>query len=417
MPLPSRAELLDIILAARLRRFLDGALPQSAAVWEGARPKTQMLDITHGLSLVVEKAIDEGSAGALSQCDAATYYDCLDVVDCLKWMVRHGLDIATAAAAAKSQLLPRLCIKCGDAVVQVHRRACGALTGSRVAGQCGRVPIVTSMVAATRSSEVSGWHMGADEWTFSSFVDNVYSQAASMHQAMKNCEVFEECLWQQWRLRVKPSSFLVMPVRGAEVSALRGTWRQVASFKALGILIDDDGGMRSDMKACEDAMRKSLFRNCVGKAIRALPVATQQRHVDRMLRPLMSLRASRWPVSANTSAVTDRWQKKLLRTATVVERRAGDSNEEYFRRRGLAGAAAARRHGLWSEQHRARVRAWRDHLERPLNSSSPAARLLRWHGRAWRRERRLAAGFVSGEAGRLGSRVLTHVWTRWDESW
>ena len=417
MPLPARAALIDFIIAARLQRFLDVHLPRHPAVWEGARPRTQMLDISHGLSLVVEKAVDLGSRGALSQCDVLSYYDSVDVVDTLRWMVARGLDLPTAAAAARSQLLPRLVLKCGEAVVEMPPRSRGALTGSRVAGQCGRVPVVCSLVAACRDARVRGWQMDGDEWTFSSFVDNVFSQASDANQAMTNCEVFEQHLRRDWRLNVKPKSCMVMPVRGSQdVAAERWHWRVVHPFPCLGVLIDDDGGCRSDLHACEDSMRKSLYRNCCGKAMKKLPVRLQQRHVDRMLRPLLLFRASRWPVGDSASSTIDRLQKKFLRMGVRCDREPGDSADEFFRRRGLSAKHAASRHGLWSDAHRSRVRDWRAHLLRERNFPSPASRLVRWHGEAWRRERRIAAGSLSAEAGRLASRILTHVWPRWDES-
>ena len=46
-----------------------------------------------------------------------------------------------AAAAARHQLLPKVSLRVGDIDADLGKRSRGSLTGSRVAGALGRIPV------------------------------------------------------------------------------------------------------------------------------------------------------------------------------------------------------------------------------------------------------------------------------------
>ena len=85
------------------------------------------------------------------------------------------------AAVARQQLLPQLCVRAGRATIPIRRRVVGALTGSRVAGALGRIPVeiaLASVVPAVRSYGYSHGHAG--KFAAASFVDNVFIFGDSM---------------------------------------------------------------------------------------------------------------------------------------------------------------------------------------------------------------------------------------------
>lgn len=57
MPLPSISSLLDSVLPFLIEPLLARIFPAPTGVWFSAMPKTQVLDITHGLSSVLEKGL------------------------------------------------------------------------------------------------------------------------------------------------------------------------------------------------------------------------------------------------------------------------------------------------------------------------------------------------------------------------
>merc|ERR1739848_461426 len=77
----------------------------------------------------------------VAQSDILTFYDTLDVLRIVLWCVRRGLDIGTAGAILRLQMFPKICLHTGRSSSDVKNRTKGGLTGSRVAGALGRVPV------------------------------------------------------------------------------------------------------------------------------------------------------------------------------------------------------------------------------------------------------------------------------------
>ena len=75
LPLPSMLSLLDAVLLYLVEPFIDKLLPCPRCVWFGALPRTQVLDISHGLTAVVEKEVDLESEGVIGQSDVRQFFD------------------------------------------------------------------------------------------------------------------------------------------------------------------------------------------------------------------------------------------------------------------------------------------------------------------------------------------------------
>ena len=56
LPLPACMQVIDLLLSRLLTRHIDAACPRVNGCFVGARPYTQVLDIVHGLHLIIEKA-------------------------------------------------------------------------------------------------------------------------------------------------------------------------------------------------------------------------------------------------------------------------------------------------------------------------------------------------------------------------
>ena len=75
MPMPALLNIIDALLVVLLEPFLETLLVVPGSCWIGGRKYTQVLDITHGLTAVIEKSMDLESAGAVAQADIQQYYD------------------------------------------------------------------------------------------------------------------------------------------------------------------------------------------------------------------------------------------------------------------------------------------------------------------------------------------------------
>jgi len=78
---------MDAVLALKLESFLQDKFVPHRAIWEGGRPKTQLMDIVSGLSLFVEKALDLFSRGAIAQEDVQQHYDTMSCIRIQGWFI------------------------------------------------------------------------------------------------------------------------------------------------------------------------------------------------------------------------------------------------------------------------------------------------------------------------------------------
>ena len=60
---------------------------------------------------------------------------------CNRWLVARGLDPGVTSCMLRHQMCPALVLKCGEAEVSLRGRSVGGLTGSRIAGFLGRIPV------------------------------------------------------------------------------------------------------------------------------------------------------------------------------------------------------------------------------------------------------------------------------------
>jgi hypothetical protein len=141
VPLSAIFQIADAILAERLHAFIDSIFPEIDGVWIGARPHTQPLDIAHGIAMVIERGMDDRGRAGAAQCDIKGYYVNLSVLRIVLFLETRGLPRALAAAVVRQQMLPELFLSVGGFAEAVGHRSSGCLTGSRVAGALGRVPV------------------------------------------------------------------------------------------------------------------------------------------------------------------------------------------------------------------------------------------------------------------------------------
>ena len=79
-PLPAVLQVVDVLLSKVVQQIADVFEPKVPGAFIGARPKTQTLDIAHGVHLVLEKGLDCRSMAAAAQMDIAKYYDTISLV-------------------------------------------------------------------------------------------------------------------------------------------------------------------------------------------------------------------------------------------------------------------------------------------------------------------------------------------------
>ena len=91
----------------------------------------------------------------------------------------------------------------------------GSITGSRVAGSWGRIPVEESIRDSEDVVLRHGWRAGTRVFAAGTFVDNIFCAAMSLGGALIMQDTISRRLRNRWRLGIKPSSREAMPVAGA----------------------------------------------------------------------------------------------------------------------------------------------------------------------------------------------------------
>jgi len=142
-PLPCLLGILDAHVASTLDSVLDPiAEGIGRGFFEAARPKRQVLDLTHPLSLVLEKGGDLHGRAAVAQADIRQYYDNLRPLLLYRWLRKRAVDPRLCLTFLRLHCLPSIQVAVGQAACTIAARSCGVLTGSRSATIAGRVPLL-----------------------------------------------------------------------------------------------------------------------------------------------------------------------------------------------------------------------------------------------------------------------------------
>ena len=356
----------------------------------GARPKTQILDIAHGLHLALEKALDDHSRGAIAQLDIEKYYDSIRLLIVGRWLVSHGCPVALAACALRQQMMPQVSLNISGVDVAIPARSCGSLTGSRVAGTLARVPVESTIQARHAHWKRWGFKCDRGALTVSTYVDNLYSVSHSLAGAIAILDDFAEVLASSWRLRIKPSSRLCLVARGLDEQPASPLWSLRSEFPVLGHILQDNGFVNICFHNASHQMWRAFFANSGAATAAKLSLKDRMALLQRSVAPILNHRDTRWPPNQKTAADINRLQRKMVASIQRVARTAGESPADFARRRNrLATAQIGHIGGAWSATHCQRVLDWDAHCRRPRNGNSWAAMLLDYHGESWLNARRL----------------------------
>ena len=298
-----------------------------------------------------------------------------------------------------------ICLSSATKTCVVPNRCVGGLTGSRVAGACGRIPVEQTI--ADRHSIWNKWAF-AGRITMSVYIDNLYSAASSAHGATTIIQDAEDYLRDNWNLKIKPSSKVVMPVIGHDPGTLSPSWNISPVFIALGHHLTATGSIQ----LCVDTTIKQLWacfwKNIGGRDLAKIPIKYKLVLMQRSLEPLLRYKMARWPFQETVAKRLDKLQRRMIGIALHVAKREDETPEQYVRRRGRTAAAHQTSFTSWSVLWARLIVSWHDHILRPRNQGSWATRLTDVKSPeelAWRR-----ACFASRPATRTQSGWCCRRW-------
>ena len=407
LPLTAMMSLADIVLSARLHRWLDERFPSSPELFHGALPGTQCQMLAHGAALLLERACDQRSQGAVAQGDIRSYYDNVHLLRVAQWMRREGCGHALLAAALRHQLLPTITVvfACGRGIIPHRGR--GSLTGSRVAGAMARCPVAQTFEAC--SLRCKRWafvdaHTGSHLQGMS-YVDNLFAAGSSSANSIAIIREWARHLRTTWDLHLKRSSLEVLPARGSAVLSDddRRGFAVVATMLIVGIRVADDGGWRAGWDDFHQKSWKCFFGSAGNSRLRTLPLNKRLTALRQSMKCFLSFYCTHWGPSLSLTRFLDSTQTSMIATMQHLPRYPGESDNDFYRRRGRQAGVIAQQQGRWSSSHKIAAIAWYHHCQRHLSACGWIGPLLKKDAWWWQHRRR-DVGSTSSLAGRTSTR-------------
>ena len=393
VPQPPLLAIIDHVLSKRLHAFVDSRFGQLEGVHHGALPGTQVLDIAHSASLLMEKCTDTQGKGAISQMDIASYFDALPCVSVVQWLVSQGLPASLGAAVVRHQLLVQVLVNFRGALWPVGVRSSGTLTGSRTAGALARVPIQEAFESLYAELRVLAYRIpNSISLVGMSYVDNLYCASDSAAKAVAMCERLAQWLWRRWQLEIKEGSKECLLARGsseASSSPPPGWQYRTRSMHMLGHVVACDGGWGPDFQMFFEKAWATFFANSGSAKGKALHVGRRVNLLQRTVLPHVRWSSVLWAPCTTVERKLNGMQHTMLSICMGVARYPDETDVTYFRRRSKAVASEARKLGTWSSLHVRLCSNWQQHCVRHVHDSPWTGALLAWQDADWFQHRRL----------------------------
>ena len=292
----------------------------------------------------------------------------------------------------RHQMLPAIFLNSGACQVEIGKRSLGALTGTRVAGLLGRVPVESTIKQRHQAWQEHGYQVEGSTLRVCTYVDNIFAAGRSLQGAITILDDFAEHLKEDWHLDIKASSRSCMVPRGStEVPADAGRWPLVTEFVALGHVLQRSGATHACRRKTLQAMWRAYFGNCQAPSAKQLPVSLRIRLLNCSVLPVLRHRCSRWPGNLATYKDIGAAQRKMLAAIVRVPQEPDEPVADYVRRRHKAVGALIGKDVAWDQDYCKRLIAWDSHCRRERNRRSWASKLVSYNAADYLEARRALA--------------------------
>ena len=250
--------------------------------------------------------------------------------------------------------------------VEVGVRTSGALTGSRVAGALGHVPIADSCIACNQQLTCGALGVGGEKTiAFCSWIDNMYTFSNTVRVCLSMLEAIENHLAVFWGLAIKGSSRSILICKGNPDSPADPVkWPVVHKLNVLGHFVQSDGGIREDWHFTESKMWGAFWANSGSSKCSKLSPSSRALLIYRAVFACVLWKISRWPFQKSIAQELDSTQCRMLAYVLPCVRSVDEDIDTFCRRRSRQARTVANRVGLWSIVWCQRVIAWSAHLKR-----------------------------------------------------
>ena len=408
---PPILEVADFLTAKRLRTFLDGIFGENPSIFHGARAGTQTLDISTAIHLVMEKAQDGGDAGAVAESDIKSFYDRISLLRSVRWLINRDCPNDLIGPILRLQLLPNITLALGNTRIRIDGRTLGVMTGSRLAGELGRIPVESTIQECLPQLERYGFRTDSRILCVCTFVDNIFNFSTSSLGATAMGDLFEQTLFKNWQLSIKEGSRKVTSADNShEVSS--PSWEVVQLMRPLGHVVDHRCRAQVAARPTFRIMWGAFFAKMTDKRLQHLHLEQRVVELNRYIWPLLAYRCSGWPVNTLLSKSIDAIQLKMVALLLRVAPWPDEAMPSFYRRRAKSASALIAATFKWSDAHMRRFVKWHQHCVRNSSNRSFNLSLIQFRDDDWLQRKRepfvplftISARAFTKYAGRTGTR-------------
>ena len=333
LPLSPLGQHLDILLAERLKAAIDAVLPMHRGTHAGATGGKQAADIPTAIQLAFEKAQDAGIPAAAAQCDIHQHYDTFDTLAICEWLINHDIDPCLVATCLAFQTTSTIQLAIRGETIVIGARCKGGLTGSRCAGQLGRIPVEASIAKVHSQTKDIGLplfinfasaeaHRPKDvltEWepyvrlSLASYVDNVVALGKSAKDAVSLIQHFEAEINNTWRQKIKDGSKELVVARGGTIKGINiSDWKLEPNFQILGIIVQDNGETDQTWQLVRSAAFAIYFKIARITDWTSLALPHRLRELDTHILPFLSYKLASTPLTATRIYQIQKLQRAMV---------------------------------------------------------------------------------------------------------
>ena len=106
-----------------------------------------------------------------------------------------------------------------------------------------------------------------------------------------------------------------------------------------------------------------------------MPLSARLAVLSRAVVPVLRFRWSRWPFTISRAQLLDGIQRRMLSIILGIRPQPDETPERFVRRRGSSISALQKKMGCWGKRWASAIVSWAEHLERPRNRETWAARV------------------------------------------
>ena len=362
VPPSSLLRLLDILLARALETHLSRIIPHVPGVYVGARRCTQIRDLGHAASLLMEKGLDLDDGASLAQGDIRRYFDSLPVLLILRWLQKRDVPVQLLAAICRHQLFTALYVVRSGVKVHLAPRSKGGLTGSTVALTLARVPVESTFVDLYPSCALRGFSVGPCRLVFGSWVDNILCASHDPADALTNLRAVFKHLSQHWGLELKPGSVSVLSTEVSDDFELEFGIPLLEKAEVFGWWITNTASPAAQWK---DMCRKAWGLCLANTRSRSLGSSRRLLLLERVVKPFVMFKLQ--PFGASDSYVTKlrSLQRRMVARCLGQYKLSTEDWKAYFQRCSrMAKAVIGTRVSDWAHVWTSNTVSWDDHLDR-----------------------------------------------------